>query len=208
MLWYSSPGTPRMRSYAHGTTLTPLLGDTIGENLRRTADRYGDRDALVVRSQSYRATYRELYDATSVLARALIASGIEPRDRVGIWSPNRYEWVVTQYATARIGAILVNINPAYKSSELRYVLQQSGIKLLLLAKEFRGTDYVALLDEVHAECPDLDESVVLDSGWNELCARSALATEAQLAARESALQFDDPINIQYTSGTTGFPKGA
>src|ERR1044071_4178360 len=111
-----------MRSYAHGTTLTPLLGDTIGENLRRTVERHGDRDALVVRSQDYRATYRELYDATSVLARALIASGIEPRDRVGIWSPNRYEWVVAQFATASMGAILVNINPAYKSSELRHVL--------------------------------------------------------------------------------------
>jgi fatty-acyl-CoA synthase len=197
-----------MRSYAHGTTLTPLLGDTIGENLRRTADRYGDRDALVVRSQSYRATYRELYDATSALARALMASGIEPRDRVGIWSPNRYEWVVTQFATARIGAILVNINPAYKSSELQYVLQQSGIKLLMLAKEFRDTDYVAVLNDVRSECPDLDEAVVLDSGWDDLCARGALVTEAQLATREGTLQFDDPINIQYTSGTTGFPKGA
>jgi fatty-acyl-CoA synthase len=197
-----------MRSYAHGTTLTPLLGDTIGENLRRTADRYGDRDALVVRSQRYRATYRQLYDATSALARALMASGIEPRDRVGIWSPNRYEWVVTQFATARIGAILVNINPAYKSSELQYVLQQSGIKLLMLAKEFRDTDYVAVLNDVRSECPDLDEAVVLDSGWDDLCARGALVTEAQLATREGTLQFDDPINIQYTSGTTGFPKGA
>jgi fatty-acyl-CoA synthase len=197
-----------MLSYAHGTSRTPLLGETIGENLRRTALRYGDRDALVVRSQSYRATYRELFDATSVLARALIASGIEPRDRVGIWSPNRFEWVIAQFATARMGAILVNINPAYKSSELRYVLQQSGVKLLLLAKEFRGSDYVALLDEVRTECPDLDESIVLDTDWNDLRARSALVTEAQLAARESTLQFDDPINIQYTSGTTGFPKGA
>ena len=197
-----------MQSYAHGTSATPLLGDTIGENFRRTVERHGDRDALVVSSQNYRATYRELFDATTVLARALIASGVEPRDRVGIWSPNRYEWVVTQFATARIGAILVNINPAYKSSELRYVLQQSGIKMLLLAKEFRGTNYVTLLDEVRAECPDLDETVVLDSGWDDLCARSALTTDAQLIARESALQFDDPINIQYTSGTTGFPKGA
>ena len=197
-----------MLSYAHGTSHTPLLGETIGENLRRTVERHGDRDALVVRSQNYRATYQELFDATSVLARALIASGIEPRDRVGIWSPNRFEWVVTQFATARIGAILVNINPAYKSSELQYVLQQSGVRLLLLAKEFRGTDYVALVDEVRAECPDLDEAVVLDSEWTNLCARSTLTTEAQLAARESALQFDEPINIQYTSGTTGFPKGA
>src|SRR5215213_8847567 len=183
-----------MRSYAHGTSPIPLLGETIGENLRRTTERYPDREALVVRSQNYRATYRELDDATSVLARALIASGIERGDRVGIWSPNRFEWVITQFATARIGAILVNINPAYRSSELGYVLRQSGVKLLLLAREFRGADYVALLDE----------ALVLDDAWAALMDRGALVTETQLAARASLLQFDDPINIQYTSGTTGF----
>ena len=197
-----------MRSYAHGTSPIPLLGETIGENLRHTVERHPDREALVVRSQSYRVTYRQLYDATSVLARALIASGIEPRDRVGIWSPNRFEWVVTQFATARAGAILVNINPAYKSAELGYALRQSGVKLLLLAKEFRGSDYVALLREVRPECPDLHEALVLDDDWNDLLARGAAVTDAELATRESALQFDDPINIQYTSGTTGFPKGA
>jgi fatty-acyl-CoA synthase len=197
-----------MRSYAHGTSPIPLLGETIGENLRRTTERYPDRDALVVRSQNYRATYRELYDATSALARALIASGIEQGDRVGIWAPNRFEWVVTQFATARMGAILVNINPAYKSSELGYVLRQSGVKLLLLAREFRGADYPALLDEVRADCPDLDEAIVLDDAWAELMERGAIVTDTQLAARETVLQFDDPINIQYTSGTTGFPKGA
>jgi len=197
-----------MRSYAHGTSPTPLLGETIGENLRRTVARHADHDALVVRSQNYRATYQQLYDSTSELARALIASGIEPGDRVGIWSPNRFEWVVTQYATARMGAILVNINPAYKSSELGYVLRQSGVKLLLLAREFRGADYVALLDDVRADCPDLDESVVIDDAWSELLQRGVAVTETQLAAREDVLQFDDPINIQYTSGTTGFPKGA
>src|SRR5215207_10692575 len=169
-----------MRSYAHGTSPIPLLGETIGENLRRTAERHPDRDALVVRSQSYRATYRQLYDATSALARALIASGIEPRDRVGIWSPNRFEWVVSQFATARAGAILVNINPAYKSSELGYALRQSGVKLLLLAKEFRGSDYVALLREVRPECPDLDEAIVLDDAWAELMERGALVAETQL----------------------------
>ena len=197
-----------MRSYAHGTSPTPLLGETIGENLRRAVAQHADHDALVVRSQNYRATYQQLYDSTSELARALIASGIEPGDRVGIWSPNRFEWVVTQYATARMGAILVNINPAYKSSELGYVLRQSGVKLLLLAREFRGADYVALLDDVRADCPDLDESVVIDDAWSELLQRGVAVTETQLAAREDVLQFDDPINIQYTSGTTGFPKGA
>jgi fatty-acyl-CoA synthase len=197
-----------MRSYAHGTSPIPLLGETIGENLRRTVDRHGDRDALVVRSQSYRATYRELWDSTTTLARALIASGIEPRDRVGIWSPNRFEWVVTQYATARMGAILVNINPAYKSSELRYALKQSGVKLLLLAREFRGADYVALLDEVRYDCPDLEEAIVIDSDWGELLRRSNAVAESEVADLERALQFDEPINIQYTSGTTGLPKGA
>ena len=197
-----------MQSYAHGTSPIPLLGETIGENLRRTVARHGDRDALVVRSQNYRATYRELYDATSALARALIASGIEPGDRVAIWSPNRFEWVITQYAAARIGAILANINPAYKSAELRYALQQSGAKLLLLARQFRGTDYVAVVRDVRPDCADLDESIVLDDDWTALLQRGAIVTDTQLAAREAALQFDEPINIQYTSGTTGFPKGA
>jgi fatty-acyl-CoA synthase len=197
-----------MRSYAHGTSSIPLLGETIGENLRRTVELYGDREALVARSQDYRATYRQLYDSTSELARALIASGIAPRDRVGIWSPNRFEWVVTQFAAARIGAILVNINPAYKSTELRYALRQSGVKLLLLAREFRGADYVALLGEVRDDCDALAESIVLDEGWTDLLARGASVSAEQLAAREIELQFDDPINIQYTSGTTGFPKGA
>jgi fatty-acyl-CoA synthase len=197
-----------MRSYAHGTSLIPLLGETIGRNLRRTVERHGDRDALVVRSQNYRATYQELYDATSALARALIASGIEPGDRVGLWSPNRFEWVITQYAAARVGAILVNLNPAYKSAELRYALQQSGARLLLLAKGFRGTDYVAVVNEVRPDCASLQESISLDDDWAALLQRGALVTDAQLADREATLQFDDPINIQYTSGTTGFPKGA
>src|SRR6476620_7639394 len=197
-----------MRSYAHGTSPIPLLGETIGENLRRTVAQHADHDALVVRSQKYRATYQQLYDSTSELARALIASGIEPGDRVGIWSPNRFEWVVTQYATARMGAILVNINPAYKSSELGYVLRQSGVKLLLLAREFRGADYVALLDEVRHDCADLEEAIVLDRDWDDLMRRSNGVAESELGDRERALQFDEPINIQYTSGTTGFPKGA
>src|SRR5919197_900665 len=137
-----------MNSYLHGSSLTPLLGETIGENLRRTVERFGDREALVVRGQRYRATYRELWDQTTTLARALLASGVQPRDRVGIWAPNRFEWVITQFATARIGAILVNINPAYKTAELRYALRQSGGRLLLLAKAFRTADYVGMLGEV------------------------------------------------------------
>jgi Acyl-CoA synthetases (AMP-forming)/AMP-acid ligases II len=197
-----------MDSYLHGTSLTPLLGETVGANLRRTVERFGDRDALVVRSQRYRATYRELWDQTTTLARALLASGVQPRDRVGIWSPNRFEWVITQFATARIGGILVNINPAYKTSELQYALTQSGVSLLIHAAAFRASDYSAMVREVCSHCPALRETVVIDTGWRDLLERASRASDDELTSRESGLQFDDPINIQYTSGTTGFPKGA
>jgi fatty-acyl-CoA synthase len=197
-----------MNSYLHGPSLTPLLGETIGGNLRRTVDRFGDREALVVRWQGYRATYLELWDQTTALARALIASGVQAGDRVGIWSPNRFEWVVTQFATARIGAILVNINPGYKTSELQYALTQSGVSLLVHARAFRSSDYVSMVAEVCRHCPDLRETIVIDTAWDALLARASATPERELAARESPLQFDDPINIQYTSGTTGFPKGA
>ncbi len=195
-------------SYAHGASDVPLLGDTIGERLRTSVERFGDREALVVRHQGYRATYRELWEESGRAARGLLARGIERGDRVGIWAPNRAEWVVSQYATARIGAILVNVNPAYKRSELEYALTRSGIGLLLLARGFRDADYVAILDDVRGRCPELEEALVLEDGWEELLAVGADVPEPVLAAREAELQFDDPINIQYTSGTTGFPKGA
>jgi fatty-acyl-CoA synthase len=195
-------------SYAHGASPVPLLGETIGENLRRTVERVGDHDALIVRSQGYRATYRQLWEQTSQAARGLMARGVKPGDRVGIWAPNRFEWVVIQYATARIGAILVNINPAYKSTELEYVLNQSGISLLLLARAFRQSDYAGMLADVRDRCPALREAIVLEDGWDQLLADADGVSEQALAEREGALQFDDAINIQYTSGTTGFPKGA
>src|SRR5262245_44192432 len=197
-----------MDSYLHGTSLTPLLGETIGENLRRTVERFGDREALVVRSQGYRVTYRQLWDQTTTLARALLASGVRPRDRVGLWSPNRFEWVITQFATARIGAILVNINPAYKTSELQYALTQSGVSLLIHARAFRSSDYSAMVREVRSHCPDLREPLVIDPGCRDLFEHASHASEDELTRRESGLQFDDAINIQYTSGTTGSPKGA
>ncbi|MBL8798680.1 MAG: AMP-binding protein [Planctomycetia bacterium] len=195
-------------SYAHGVSATPLLGETIGDNLRRTVERFPDRAALVVRHQQYRATYRQLWDATTVVARNLLARGVKKGDRVGIWAPNRYEWVVIQYATARIGAVLVNINPSYQASELEYVLQQAGVSALLLARGFRKADYTALLAEVRGRLPELRWSLVLDEEWNKLCEAANGASDQELAEREASLQFDEAINIQYTSGTTGFPKGA
>ena len=195
-------------SYEHGASPVALLGETIGANLRRTVDRCGDREALVAPAQAYRATYRQLWDATTTLAKALLARGVARGDRVGIWSPNRFEWVIIQYATARVGAILVNINPAYKVQELGHVLTQSGLTLLLLARRFRQTDYLKILDRVRPECPALREAVVLEDGWTTLLEESGSIEDDRLAAREASLTFDDPINIQYTSGTTGAPKGA
>ncbi len=195
-------------SYAHGASEVPLLGDTIGAALRRTVERFGDRDALVVRSQGYRATYRQLWDASTEAARGLLAMGVARGDRVGVWSPNRFEWVVLQYATARVGAILVNINPAYKAAELAYALQQSGTSVLALARAFRHNDYIAMLAEVKDRCPALRRTVVFEDDWGALLEGGAAVAAGELAAREAELQFDDPINIQYTSGTTGFPKGA
>ena len=195
-------------SYVHEAAARPLLGETIGENLRRTVVRFPERDALVVRSQSFRATYRQLWDLTGRLARGLLRRGIARGDRVGIWAPNRHEWVVTQYATARIGAVLVNVNPAYRAHELEYALNQSGLRLLLHARGFRAADYTAILDSVRGRCPALTDVVVLDDDWEALLAEAAAVDEEALAEREASLGFDDPINIQYTSGTTGAPKGA
>jgi fatty-acyl-CoA synthase len=195
-------------SYVHGASDVPLLGETIFQNLRRTAARHGDREALVVAHQGYRATYAELVDQCEAVARGLMARGVARGDRVGIWSPNRFEWVLVQYATAAMGAILVNINPAYRTSELEYALNQSGITFLILAAAFRQADYRSMLGEVKGRCPELREALVLEDGWEALQREAAKTPPADLHEREAYLQFDDPINIQYTSGTTGFPKGA
>ncbi|MDQ6743499.1 MAG: AMP-binding protein, partial [Candidatus Dormibacteraeota bacterium] len=195
-------------SYSHGGSSTPLLGETIGENLRRTAERHGDVEALVSRHQAYRATYGEFWELTGRVARGLMARGVAKGDRVGIWSPNRYEWTAIQYGSARMGAILVNINPAYRTAELEYALNQSGVSFLILAQAFRSADYAGMLTEVKGRCPELREALVLESGWDALLRDAEQVSEAELAGREAELQFDEPINIQYTSGTTGFPKGA
>src|SRR5688572_17695349 len=195
-------------SYAHGTSSTPLLGQTIGDNLRVTVEKHGEREALVVRHQDHRSSWRQLWDLTTQLARALLGLGVQAGDRVGIWSTNRYEWVVVQYATARMGAILVNINPAYQTPELHYALTQSGVSVLLHARGFRQNDYRTMLDEVRSRCPELKHVFALDDTWESLMRSGDGVSDAALAERETSLQFDDAINIQYTSGTTGFPKGA
>jgi len=195
-------------SYVHGASDRPLLGEPIFQNLRRTAARFGDREALVVAHQRYRATYGELVAQCEEVARGLMARGVKKGDRVGIWSPNRCEWVIVQYATSAMGAILVNINPAYRTSELEYALNQSGISFLILAARFRQADYVAMLGEVKGRCPGLREALVLEDGWDALKRDGTKVEPGELHELEATLQFDDPINIQYTSGTTGFPKGA
>ncbi|MEU4359734.1 AMP-binding protein [Streptomyces virginiae] len=196
-------------SYASGSCEVPLLGDTIGENLDRTVRRFPDRDALVDVAADRRWTYAELAADVDALALGLLDLGIVKGDRVGIWAPNRAEWTLVQYATAKIGAVLVTVNPAYRSHELEYVLRQSGIRLLAAADRFKTSDYAAMIEEVHPRCPDL-EFVALLGGhlWDSLLERGRRGDPADLARAQAALSPDDAINIQYTSGTTGFPKGA
>jgi fatty-acyl-CoA synthase len=187
-----------MRSYASGISDVPLLGETIGENLERTVARFGDREALVDMAAGTRYTYREFDAAVNRLALGLLARGVAKGDRVGIWAPNCAEWVLVQYATAKIGAILVNVNPAYRTHELAYVVQQSGMSLLISAESFKTSDYRGMIAEI-----GFTDTVFLGSpGW------AALSDHDPAGFEMPELSADDPINIQYTSGTTGFPKGA
>jgi fatty-acyl-CoA synthase len=195
-------------SYVHGTADEPLVADTIGNCLARTAARFGSRDAVVARHQGVRLTYGELYELTGRVGRGLMAHGLGRGDRLGIWSTNRSEWLVLQFAAARIGAVLTTINPAYRPPELAYALQHSGASVLIMARGFRQTDWVAMLASVRPDCPNLHEAIVIDDDWNHLLSDADHVSVEDLEAREASLQFDDPINIQYTSGTTGRPKGA
>ncbi|MCZ2818995.1 AMP-binding protein [Modestobacter sp. VKM Ac-2977] len=200
---------PALPSYSSGTSTVPLLGDTIGDDLDRTAARVGDHEALVECATGRRWTYPELVAEVDACALGLDALGVAKGDRVGIWAPNCAEWVFVQYGTAKLGAVLVNINPAYRTHELSYVLRQAGISVLVAAPEFKGSDYRAMVDEVRGDCPDLREVVFLgDEEWTQLLDTGRAGDRARLAERAAQLSPDDPINIQYTSGTTGFPKGA
>jgi fatty-acyl-CoA synthase len=201
--------TRQPASYAHGAGAVPLLGETIGANLERTAARVPESDALVSCHQGVRFTWAELNSAVDRLARGLLGFGLEKGDRLGVWSPNRSEWALTQYATAKLGVILVNINPAYRTSELEYALRQSGCRVLVAAPEFKGADYRAMVEEVRDGLPALEHVIFFDSPeWDALAAGDRGPDETDLRARIEELDFDDPINIQYTSGTTGRPKGA
>ncbi len=215
-------------SYASGVSDKPLLGMTIGDKFDETVERYPDNEALIVRHQGLRLTYSQLQVRINELARALMSLGLKKGDRVGIWSPNNYEWCATQFATSKMGAILVNINPAYRLHEVDYVLRESGCSSLIISPSFKTSNYTQMLYDL---CPDLEEcepgklrllklpelkSIIRIGSegspgmfsWDDLIRMSTNVSEADLARRQARLQFDDVINIQYTSGTTGFPKGA
>jgi len=215
-------------SYVHGASATPLIGDTIGVHFDRIVERFGERDALIVRHQQIRWTYRELKERVDTLAAGLLALGLEPGERVGIWSPNNAEWTVAQFATAKAGIILVNINPAYRLAELEYALNKAGCTALITAERFKASEYVGMLRELAPELataapgalraarlPKLRLAINIGAerlpGMLRFCDVAELGGAAErdrLAALADTLQFDDPINIQFTSGTTGFPKGA
>lgn len=202
-----------MPAYAKGRTDIPLIEQTIGDNFEATVAKHPQREALVMPHQNVRWTYEKLNQEVDRLALGLLAKGFEKGDRLGVWAPNVFEWVLAQFATAKLGIIQVNINPAYRSSELAYALKQSGCKGLIAARRFKTSDYVKMLDEVRAECPELQQVFFLDdegkpADWAALLAAGDTMSRDDLKARMKTLSPKDAINIQYTSGTTGAPKGA
>src|SRR5512133_1499928 len=193
---------PALPSYASGTSTLPLIGDTIGANLDRTSGRVGDHEALVECATGRRMSYPELVEEVNACALGLDSLGVAKGDRVGIWAPNCAEWVFVQYGTAKLGAILVNINPAYRTHELSYVLRQAGISVLVSTPEFKTSDYRAMIAEVRGDCPELREVVFLDDPkWEQVIATGRDGDRGMLGERAHQLSADDPLNIQYTSGT-------
>ncbi|MGR7813741.1 AMP-binding protein [Lacinutrix undariae] len=198
----------KYQSYTTINSTTPLLGETIGDNLLKTAKKFPDNDALISKHQNYRATYKEFYEQVTHLAKSLLADGVAFGDRVGMWSPNRYEWTLVQYATAQIGAILVNLNPAYRTHELKFAINQSETSYIICPVSYKSSEYKKMLENVAENCFSLKKVTYLDTpDWDNLLAKGHTITEATYNAAISKLDFDQPINIQYTSGTTGFPKG-
>lgn len=194
-------------SYVYGTSEIPLLGQTIGANLKSTVEKYPHQEALVCVHQNYRATYQEFYNQTTAVAKALLLLGAKAGDRIGIWSSNRYEWVLLQYATARIGTILVNINPAYRTHELTYVLNQSEVRFIFSSLSFKNSNYKEMVEYAKEVCPTLEHEIFFDENWEAFVNNGQDISDEVLHSFEEHVQFDDPVNIQYTSGTTGFPKG-
>jgi fatty-acyl-CoA synthase len=198
-----------MESYARGETEPALLEETIADNFDRTVGAHPDREALVEVATGRRWTYRELNHAVDLFARGLVAGGILKGDRIGVWAPNCAEWTIAQYATAKIGAILVNVNPAYRTHEFSYAVNHSGLRLLIAAESFKTSDYRAMVEETATECPGLERVVFIGtSDWADVVAAGEKVDSDVVNERMRTLQPDDPINIQYTSGTTGYPKGA
>ncbi|PIF47146.1 fatty-acyl-CoA synthase [Chryseobacterium sp. 52] len=194
-------------SYVYGASMIPLLGQTIGGNLKKTVEKYPNQEALVCVHQDYRATYQEFYNQTTAVSKALIFLGAKAGDRIGIWASNRYEWVLLQYATARIGTILVNINPAYRTHELTYVINQSGIRFIFSSLSFKTSNYKEMVEYAKEVCPTLEHEIFFDDNWEDFLNNGQNISDDTLHSFEEHVQFDDPVNIQYTSGTTGFPKG-
>jgi acyl-coA synthetase family member 2 len=196
-----------MYAYTHGASSVALLGETIDENLKKTVAKYPTEDALICSHQNYRATYEEFYDQVIQVAKGLMALGVKRGERVGVWSPNCYQWTLLQYATAKIGAILVNINPAYRTSELIYVINQSGLSVMFSALQFKSSNYKKMMDDAREFTDTIRKAIFWDESWDRFLKEGEHISDETLRKREEKVQFDDPVNIQYTSGTTGNPKG-
>jgi len=194
-------------AYTHGASSVALLGETIDENLKKTAAKYANQEALICSHQNYRATYKEFYDQVVEVAKGLIALGVKRGERVGVWSPNCYQWTLLQYATAKIGVILVNINPAYRTSELIYVINQSGLSVMFSALQFKSSNYKKMMDDAREFTDTIRKAIFWDESWEHFLKEGKQISDETLRKYEQKVQFDDPVNIQYTSGTTGNPKG-